>query len=286
MKLHPLSLPRFVSMAFLLTCGTSSYGATLWDYDFGTPTGVWNTNAASTTFLPAPEAGGGTARVRVGSGGGSFSLTNPGTGSFLVGVAPTSGSVNKFSIYDFADATPTISLSFDLTLSGGASGTWSLFLGNGTTFSDSNAFTGTETFAGLRMQFGASGAITVNNRSGGSWANIAGTGIVQNTKFSISIIGNNSASSISYGDQTLAANSWDLWVNNMLVASDLSKAQLTTASAIDSFMFYGESSASNVATISLDNISYANYAVPEPSSALLGSLAALGLLRRRRDSRS
>ena len=47
-----------------------------WNYDLGTGTGS-HTSDVSLTFLPDPQTGGGTdARVRIGSGGGSFNLEN------------------------------------------------------------------------------------------------------------------------------------------------------------------------------------------------------------------
>lgn len=280
MKLRTL---RQVLLLFVTPgISSSSFASTTWEYDFGTGTGTF-TSGVSTTFLPATETDGGTSRVRVGSGGGSFSLQSDGSSSQLVGVAPTSSSINKFSIYDFANAAATVTLTFDINLTGGASGTWYLFLGDGATFSDNNAFSGAQTFAGLRFQFGASDAITVSNRAGGSWATVSSTGIAQNTDLSVMLVGNNSSGVVTYGSESIAANSWDLWVNGQLVASDLAKAQLATGSLIDSFMFYGESSTANVAKIALDNISYTNAAVPEPSgAAILGSIGVLGLLRRRR----
>jgi hypothetical protein len=43
-------------------------------------------------------------------------------------------------------------------------------------------------------------------------------------------------------------------VGNVLAVSGLGKAGLVSNSAIDSFMFYGENSPRNAATIELDNI--------------------------------
>lgn len=149
---------------------------TNWIYNFGTSTGTFSSNAASTTFLPAPPAGGGEDRVRVGSGGGSFTMTNVsgfGSGSALVATAPTGTSVNKFSIYDWSDPGSAFSLSFDMRLTGGTNGAWFLFAGNGATFSDNSSFTGSQSFLGMRFGYGTSGAITTSNRAGGSWASLS-----------------------------------------------------------------------------------------------------------------
>jgi len=249
---------------------TMSSSPTTWNYDFGSATGTFTGSAASTTFLPAPPTGGGTARVRVGTQGGSFQLTSVagfGSGSALVGTAATGGSVNKFSIYEWADPTPSFSMSFDMRLGGGDSGIWSFFAGNGASFTNNNAFGSTEVFSSLRMAYGASGALSVSNRSGTAWVALADTGIVRNENLNLSIFGNNTSGSTSYffNDETysLAANTWDLWVDGVRVAG-VAKGALGGDININSFMFIGESSTSNTATISLDNFIYMNGLEPPP----------------------
>lgn len=263
-----------------------------WSYDFGTATNSW-TNGSSTNFLPAPSSGGGTARVRVGTGGGAFILTNNadfGAGSSLLGSASSNTSVNKFSIYDWSNPSAAFSFSFDMRLAGGSSGSWFLFAGNGASFANDAVFTGSESFLGWRMSFGADGAITNSNRQAGDWVTVNGAGISQSNNYRISIFGNNDASSATYMfedmDYSLAAGTWDLWVGGTRVSTNLAKALLANGALIDSFMFYSQNSTGNEATISLDNITYANYAIPEPSTYALLALASAGVgahfIRRRR----
>ena len=261
--------------------------ADLFNYDFGTGTGTHSTNSASTSFLPPPSAGGGTARVRVGSGGGSFEMANSGdalgSGTELVGTAPTTGSVNKFSIHDITTPATQFSVSFTLKLTGGTAGTWYMFMGDGASFSDNNGFSSSQVMTGIQWIFGASGAVTENYRNGGSWSALSNA-FSQDTEYRVEIFANNAASAASYGaSQSLGANKWDLWVNSTLVGDDLTKGALTAGANIDSFMFYGETSAGNAAKIILDDIQYANAltVVPEPASAGLLALGLL-LLRRRR----
>jgi hypothetical protein len=272
--------------------------AQLYNYDFGTGTGSYSTpSGSSTTFLPQPPTGGGNEYVRIGSTGGSWSLVNPGipalgSGSELVGVAPTSASINKFAVADFTTATSQFSMSFSMQLSGGSSGTWYMFAGNGTSFNTVGAgFTGSESYMGLRWQFGTSGAITTNNRNAGAWntTGLTGTPFAQSTVYEIEIYGNNTSGTLNYTrgtSQSTAANTYDLWVNGVLVGNDLAKAQLATGGTIDSFMFYGESSTGNVATITLDNFAYGTSisSIPEPGSAalLLGGLGTLFTMIRRK----
>ena len=275
-------IPLFASACVLCT----SSRADLFNYDFGSGTGT-HTTGASTSFLPAPAVGGGTARVRVGSTAGSFSMVNAGdalgAATELQGIAPTSASLNKFAIYDIASPTTQFSLAFTLKLTGGTSGTWSMFLGDGATYTNDAGFSGTQVMSGIQWIFGSSGAITENYRNGGSWTALPNT-FSQDSEYHVEIYANNSAAAAAYGtSQSLASNKWDLWINNVLVGDDLNKGQLGAAANIDSFMFYGESSAGNVAKIILDDIQYANTLtlVPEPASAGLLALGLL-LLRRRR----
>ncbi|MFO1491549.1 MAG: PEP-CTERM sorting domain-containing protein [Kiritimatiellia bacterium] len=255
--------------------------ADLLTYDFCTGTGS-HTTGASTTFLPDPAVGGGSDRVRIGTTGGSFDLVNPGdalgTDTELQGTAPTSTSVNKFSIYDIATPTPQFYASFKLKLTGGASGTWYMFMGDGTSYSDNNGFTGTQVVSGLRWTFGASGAITENYRNAGAWSALPDS-FSQDTEYFVEVYANNASTATTYagGAQSLAAGRWDLWVNSSLVGDDLARAQQVADTNIDSIMFYGESSTANVAKIILDDMTYSTTlaAVPEPATA---GLLGLGLL--------
>jgi|GEM_PF-4729869 len=137
---------KFGLIFFILLFRGSSLQAQIWNYDFGTGTGSYTTPGESTSFLPAAPSG--TSRIRVGSAGGSFNMENPGLATLgseteLRGVASTSTSYNKFSIYDF---TPSMVgyLKFKVLLgdnSGQTSatdGTWSLFIGDGSMYSDNN----------------------------------------------------------------------------------------------------------------------------------------------------
>ncbi|MDD4310565.1 MAG: hypothetical protein PHO32_09310 [Candidatus Cloacimonetes bacterium] len=71
--------------------------ADTWNYDLGTGSGSFATAGQSTTFLPTAPSG--TARVRVGTAGGSINLENPGlaaigTGTEIRIVAPSSMQYN------------------------------------------------------------------------------------------------------------------------------------------------------------------------------------------------
>ncbi len=288
-------------MKLMLTCAallafmwTSALGQP-WTYDFGTGTGSW-TSGASTTFLPAPQANGGTAaRVRVGTGGGSFNLENPGltflgSNTELRSVAPTSTSINKFSIYDYSTAAKVFYTKYTILMgdnSGGStagSGVWYFYQGDGLLFSDNNNISGnlTQGYAILRFTYGSSGAITLAYRDGSVWTNLTSPSplpLVQGTVYSIEIYGNNTTSSQTYersGAQSLAADKWDLWINSVLVGNDLNSGPLANDVNIDSWMFGGENSTGNVANIFLDDFEYSNSlpaaaAAPDSSAVVSGA---------------
>ncbi len=244
-----------------------------WTYDFGTSTGTHTTNTTVLSsdvspYFPVPTSG--IAMTRIGTGGGSWNLENPGSslgsGSELRGVAPTGGSVNKFSVYDYT-AGKTFALRFRIRFDGGSSGIWYLFNGDGTTFSGTGGFTGSHCFVGLRFTYGASSVITPNYRSTSTWTVWPSNPLSQANNYLIEIYGNNSTVSENYtygGAQSVASNTYDLWVDGVLIGDNLSKAQLAADANIDSWTFYGESSTSNVANIYVDGIEYSNTIASAP----------------------
>lgn len=248
-----------------------------WTYNFGTGTGSYSTsNTTSTTFLPAAPNGNDFIRMSNGQGG-SFNLENSGlatlgTDTELRIVAPTGGSVNKFSVYDY-NAGKVCYTKFTILLgnsSGGntaTSGNWYFFQGDGATYSNTAGFNGAEVFVGIRWVFGAAGAITTSYRNGAAWSALGSTPFAQGNVYTLEIYGNNSTISQDYnrgGTQSLAINKVDIWVNGTLIGDDLAKGGIGNDTNIDSWMFYGESSTGNVANIFLDDFEYSN-ALPAAS---------------------
>jgi hypothetical protein len=256
-----------------------------WNYNFGTSTGTYNTTNSSETFLPTPPSG--IARVRRGNQGGSFNLQTTaffGFQSVLRIVAPTGGSVNKFSVYNYS-AGKSFTLKFSMRLgasdgssNGATSGIWTLFIGDGAMYSDNNNFAGAQVFTGLRLTF-SSDSILTTVRNGSNWVTtgITGTPFSQGTNYVVDIYGNNTTGTLNYdyfGPRSVAAGTWDLWVEGVLCGDDLGKAELPGNVNIDSWMFYGESSAGNVANIFLDDFYYQNDIASFPLPVELGSFMA------------
>lgn len=270
---------RFLAAALAVAAVVVSFSpasATTWNYDFGTTTGT--TTGTSTTFLPAPPTNGGTARVRVGTGGGSFQLLNPGTTSLgadseLLMVAPTSTSVNKFSIYDYTPATTAYQLSFSTVLSG-TSGTWTLAIGNGASYSDNNNQSSAQIAMSLRFTMTTSGVTSeyLQTSSTYSTTGLTTSGIVKNSVLDFKIFGNDDVANTNYQlagtTYTLNANSWDLWLGSSKIATGIAQNGSWTGANVDSFMFIGASAVANSATMSLDNIVYANELPTAPLDAV------------------
>ena len=114
----------------LLTCllffGGNAFGQTPNGFlDFGT-------TASGTTATTGNTGFGG---VRVSTGGGGFTIQNPGqsigTAGEVRGIAPTGGSINSVGITstEFGTAATTFTISFEVHFSGGSSGTWYFFSG-------------------------------------------------------------------------------------------------------------------------------------------------------------
>ncbi|NOS85877.1 MAG: T9SS type A sorting domain-containing protein [Ignavibacteria bacterium] len=279
----------FTLIILLLIINLQKTSSQPWHYDFGTGTGSYSTaSGVSYAFLPSPPTD--SIRIRMGSAGGSFNLENQeipfGTGSYLRIVAPTSTSVNKFSVYKYSPGKSfTIRFKVRLGSSNGSNtagtGNFYFFAGLGGCFYDNAQFNGAQIFTGLRFVFGSSGAITTSFRSGSSWltSGITGTPFQQAQDFIVEIYGNNTAGTLTYvygTTQNVAANKWDLWVNGILVGDDLAKALLSNDANIDSWMFYGENSTGNAANIFLDEFDYHNDLAGTPLPVTMGSFNLYG----------
>lgn len=270
--------------------------ATTWNYDFGTGTGVYSTNnGVSTTFLPTTQSNGGTARVRVSNNqGGSYNLENAGLASLgtnteLRMVAPTGGSLGKFSIYDYTTASKTFYTKFTILFgnssggntSGTIPGIFYFYQGDGVFFSDNNTPTYTQTFTGIQWVLGASGSITTNCRTASAWTLLSTTAFAQATVYAVEIFGNNNITSngplsYTYNNSTysVASSRQDIWVNGVLIADDIVRAGINNDVNIDSWMFCAESSTSNMASLFVDDIVYANAfpTVPTVSSTAISNI--------------
>ena len=238
----------------------------LFTYDFGTQTGD-HTSGISETFLTGTPTNGGTYRLRVGTGSGGFSLSNygyAGSGSELRMTAPSGGSANKFSVYDFSNPTTFSSLRFDV-YAVGSLGSFYFLNGDGASFSDNNTFSASQTFAGVLCTLSPGGLMAVQYHNGTAWTTL-GTGILPiSQKVTIELYCNNATSgSVNYqrpldaNVYSVSAGKIDVWVNGFLGGDETSKSGLAAGNNIDSWMIYAVNSTGNTGIAYIDNIIYAN----------------------------
>ncbi|MBX3729796.1 MAG: hypothetical protein KF858_11475 [Candidatus Sumerlaeia bacterium] len=266
-------MTRLYSALVAISVLASSALCATYNYDFGTGTGSFSTaSTEDLTFLPAPPSG--TARVRVGATGGSFTLANPGdaavgSGTELQIVAPTSTSRNKFAITDF-DGGKTVMVGFTVKFGADVSTVdaiprWYFIAGDGSSFEGGSNLVSNQCFAGLRWDYTDDTDMETRVREGSGWLpnTVVDGQFDVDTVYRIEVIMNNSTSSVNYNHQgsgstfTLAANRFDVWINNARFPN-LPKGELPNDTVIDSFMIYGETSESNVAVLYLDDIVYRN----------------------------
>lgn len=275
----------FIVIIYYTTVLTSTYSQP-WNYNFGTSTGSYTTNAISTTFLPVPPSGG--TLTRIGSGAGSVNLENQlipfGSDSYLRSTAASGTSVNKFGVNNYT-AGKSFTIKFDVRFgasngssTGASSGNWYLFIGDGTMYTDGGTFAGNQVFSGLRFRFGAGGTIFFSIRNRGNWdsTTVSRTYFLQGQTYQVEIYGNNTTSSQTYDYGTLQSidsNKFDIWIDGVLFANDIPKALIANDANIDSWVFYGESSAGNSANIFTDNFYYQNSLAGTPLPVTMGTFA-------------
>lgn len=244
-----------------------------WLYDFGTATGTYTGNG-STTFLLQPPNGedyvfapnGGEIRLQnenIGFGNGSY-LRMKGSNRDI------EDRFTKFSVRDYLPADLTFMLKFDVRFgtqsgdSGVSDGRFSLLIGKGGTFYNSNnTFIDNQYFTAIQWRMGTGGSISTHRRVGTTWVEIPGNPFVQGTNYQIEIYGNNTNQTEEYYKDgiiyTINSNTYDLWVNGVLILDNGAKGGIGTGT-IDSFMFLGNILGNNTINNShvfLDNFIYA-----------------------------
>jgi hypothetical protein len=286
---YKLSLPLLLTVSILLFSKFSQ--SQTWTYNFGNSTGVYTTTSGvNTTLLPQPATGGGNEQLSIGTValGSGFYLDNPGlpglgNGSELRSTASTGTAVNKFSVYGY-NPSKVFYTRFNvlfgnlLGLAGPKAGNWYFYQGTGPLYSNTaNASTTTgQSFISLRFSFANGGIVNMAYHNGTTWINlvpILGFSLSQETIYSMEIYGNNGPTADSYisgSSYTIASDKWDLWINGVRVVAGLSSGSLANNVNIDSWLFAGEQSTTNYATIFLDDIIYSN--------ALPGSTLPINLI--------
>lgn len=251
-----------------------------WTYDFGTGTGTANnanSGTGNTAFFTGTPAGGGTYRVRVGTGGGSIALNNPGTslgtGSELQMTAATGTSTNKFSIYSWTGISSEAYLKTKIRTTSTGNGTLAIFMGTAPIGSTNNGYTGeySGTLASCWLTYASGSISTVTRRNAGVNTAITGSGFQKDVDQVLEIYCNNSSVSKNYyragATYSLNAQSWDIWVDGTKVSATGGWAKASTIVqdvAIGAINFYAESSTGNAANMYLDDLEYSNALPPVP----------------------
>lgn len=273
----PISLRSLIGTTLVLALGAGNVWGQTALQNFGSGTGSHTSTTGSTSFIPNPT-GSGTTFARAG-GLGSINLGNTSNplstvGSFLRGVASSTTAVSKATPIASYTGAPEFYTSFKVLFgnssgaSGVSTGVWSFYQGAGVMYTDNNNFAGAQVFTGLQFTYGASGAITLNYRSGGSWVTtgLTSSSFTQGTVYSIEIVANNKSSgTINYNyngnSQSVDVQRFDLYINGTIVGDDLASAQLPAGNSINATTFIGVSSTSNAANVFVDDFAVYN-AVP------------------------
>ncbi|NPV36161.1 MAG: T9SS type A sorting domain-containing protein [Bacteroidales bacterium] len=235
-----------------------------WTYNFGTGNGSF-TSGNSTSFLPSPSSG--TARVRIGTGGGSINLNNPGTtlgtNTELQIVAATGTSTNKAGIYSWTSPSTTAYVRFLYRTTSSGNGNLNFSLGASALGSDNNGYTGSynNALVSFTITYASGNISSVVRRASGNTTTITSHGFYKDTDQVVEVFGNNGSSSTTYyragTNYTLASQTWDLWVDGTrVVINGATAGSWGSSNNIEGFAFYAESSASNAASIYVDEIEY------------------------------
>lgn len=259
---------RSILMVISVSLAITNVEGSVWLYDFGTTTGNVTTASNTITFFSSTPTNGGTYRIRIGSGGGSLVLANPGTtlgsDSEVQLTAATGTSTNKFGVYDWTAPSSVASMKFKLRTTSAGTGNLNVNLGINTLVTDNNGFTNqyNNSIASLTITYTTGVISGVTRRASGSTTAITSHGFLKDVDQLVEIYANNGTASTAYdksGSNTLPTKTWDLWVDGVKVVSNSATAgTLAAGTNLSGFALFAESSASNSAVMYIDDLEYSN----------------------------
>jgi hypothetical protein len=268
MKIKSSSLLLSLSLSLFSVCGGNAGGAVIFSQDFGTGGVVAdyvNVSSPTTSQWNAIGSSGAAKTWAVSSN--ALSITS--TGANAAYAARTT---------DFAITPSAVSLTFDVELISSTAITSAFQFSFGTGFDTTNSLpANADVYAKFGLNFTDTNGFSVRDVGGGTnGAATYGAGV-----HTITFVSNNSGSLLTYlapngSSETLADDKWDIWVD---ASKQLDDRAVTTSSVAMTDFKLGVSGTGNY-SLKLDNIQITS--IPEPTTALLGALGLLGLLRRRR----
>ncbi len=267
---------------------------TKWTYDFGSASASYTggITTSSQPNFPATQtintySGGNLALMGAGTGGSIAIVTSGGIGSggrmklTVPSVADGNGNTCKYSIYDIPSTAVTRqgAVKFQTSFEG-ASGDVVFSVGNGTGYSSNTNVVTNGSMAMVRFNYNTIAdevSVQLFAKTPNNWLPALSGTLTKNTLHTVEVYYNNLNSVGTYKkggqNQNLAVNTFDLWIDNILVADDaeisgtMSVNVGNDASKIDSYMFTNRTFSSGNAIWYVDNIAYTNF-LPMDESVL------------------
>ncbi|MEI6948633.1 chondroitinase family polysaccharide lyase [Paraflavisolibacter sp. H34] len=288
---------RFFALCFTLALSRAQAQNTQWVYDFGTAAAApYSSTTYSTGYLPAPQAGGGTAGVRACSAtDGPVELVTAGlaggAGAELKMTGGTTVNGAKFGLAAYSGTTVG-TFQCTLNMATGTNGRYVIFCGNGSNFANGNGLNIAQVFAALRLSPNATGVALewLSNASTSApytTSGLAQTSISKNQVYLLRFFMNNGYTNALYTTgsgaglvtHSLAAGTFDIWLDDtkILANADGAAGMLPQGTAVNSMNLFNSVLGSSAPTLHVDDIRYANFlpdATPPPNQAPAVSLTA------------
>ena len=275
-------MKKILGLTFLITTVVSSFGVVLVNENFGTLTDATPLTSATGTSNGTIGVGTGNTTfsyVRISAATPVLEAQNPSAFTGASGLLSSSSTsltgVGSSGLSSFDVGTLTFSIRTGATL--GASSAFFFGVGTGTTFSGNSTFSSADLLAGYQF---LNGQLQVRTGTGAvsAYTSIAGAILAPSTSAEIKVNFNGSASTVTFGTDTVLAGTTDVFINNVLVGDNIDIIDNVTANGV---RLYTTTSGS---AYELDNVLLDVTVVPEPSTnvMIIGALGLAALVYRRK----